>query len=414
MATGSSIHDPNNHVPDATADDAWDDGDWVPAPGAPILPPRKSPRNADPDGKFTTRRNANIMVVEPSIAADEPGDEPAERSIEVVYYEPPVVAARLEIDDAERPVRIAPTPSKPFTPREPRKRSEAAPGESHHWGIAQSNRHTARWMWAAGTTVLLLVAGAVAAWPRHDRLRQAPVSALYETLEVIDNELTDDATEVRMLLDALPDALAITTAFLTAETTAGILPLVRNQDGVAAAIANTWQPQTIPPGWAATNSEQWAVEHKNGRAVGKLVVRLPDHRPFHAFFIRQPDGALLLDWEATTGYGTATFGELAAGTGDGTMVRGLLTSADFHTTAFPEADWRAFRLRSPDRQETIWVYAERGGSADLAIANALPLGEILDSRHDQAVTVTLVPPPPGARPGQWILREMLHIGWVSP
>ena len=414
MATGLSIHDPNNHVPDATADDAWDDGDWVPAPGAAILPPRKSARNPDPDGKSPTKRNANIMVVEPAIASPEPRDEPSEHSIEIVYHEPSVVAARLEIDEADRPIRITPTPAKPFTPREPRKRSAAAHGESHDWGIAQHNRHTARWTWAAGSTVLLLVIGAVAAWPRHDRLQQAPISALYETLEVVNGELTDDAAQVRQLLGALPDALAVTTSYLTANNLEDILPLVRNPGDVATAIASTWQPLATPPGWAATNAEQWVVEHKNGRAVGKLVVRRPDHRPFHAFFIHQPDGAIVLDWEATTGHGTATFDELAAGTGDATIVRGLLTSADFHTTAFPEADWRAFRLRSPDRQETIWVYAKRGGSADLAIANNLPLGEILDSRNDHAATVTLDPPPPGARPGQWILREMLHIGWVSP
>jgi len=123
---------------------------------------------------------------------------------------------------------------------------------------------------------------------------------------------------------------------------------------------------------------------------------------------------LHLDWKATTGYGTATFGELARNQGDAKEIRARIQSSRFYTAIYPEAEYQSYQLVSPDASEAVWGYTRRGEAADSLLGKLFWSGEILDNSVEQKkVTVRLERGPAGSLPNQWQIAEMLHNEWLN-
>jgi hypothetical protein len=158
----------------------------------------------------------------------------------------------------------------------------------------------------------------------------------------------------------------------------------------------------------------WTVEEVGGRSCGLLEGTFPDHSAFLAYFIND-NGRLLLDWKATGAFGTATFAELEKNEGDGSEIRGEISSAEYYGSVWREAAYQSYRFISSDHETGIWVYARRGGDAEAALSPLLGKGEIIqDAPNAQKVTLCLERGPVGSLSNQWLVREMLHKGWVAP
>jgi hypothetical protein len=122
-----------------------------------------------------------------------------------------------------------------------------------------------------------------------------------------------------------------------------------------------------------------------------------------------------MDWKATTGYGTATFGELAQGAGDGSEIRGTISPDSFHTAAWPESDYQSYQLLAPSGRTSLWCYAKRTDAVGIELGGYFASGEVLiESPDKKKVTVRLARGPDDSLPNQWLIEEMLHIDWINP
>jgi glutamate/tyrosine decarboxylase-like PLP-dependent enzyme len=151
-----------------------------------------------------------------------------------------------------------------------------------------------------------------------------------------------------------------------------------------------------------------------GQACGLLQGEFPDHSQFSAYFT-QTGNHPKLDWKATTAYGTASFKELVQNQGDASEIRGEISKAEFYNAAWPETDYRCYRLISPDGETVIWGYTRRGEATEHAIASLLDKGEIVkEAQNSHKITLRLERGPTAAQANQWLIGEMLHIDWVTP
>jgi hypothetical protein len=141
---------------------------------------------------------------------------------------------------------------------------------------------------------------------------------------------------------------------------------------------------------------------------------LPDHRKFAAYFTWQ-GGRLLMDWKATVAFGTATFEQLAEGKGDASEIRGEIAASDYYSAFWPEAEYRSYRLTSPDQESSIWCYVRRGDAAEGVVAPLFNRGVIIgESQSSRKITLRLVRGSPESLPNQWLIGEMLHVDWATP
>lgn len=213
------------------------------------------------------------------------------------------------------------------------------------------------------------------------------------------------------LLEKQPEALQIFRSYAQAVHHDEVVPLVVDGRSLLDALKNKWSPLGVPKDWAPDADSSWGVMEAGGKAYGLLEGVLPDQSPFRAYFTHE-GGRLLLDWKATTAFGTTSFRQLSKGTGDAGEIRGILSSDEFYSAVFPEADYQSYRLTMPNEEFTIWCYAQRGSLAYSALAPLFTSGELSGERQtDRKVTLSLVRGPEETLPNQWIIRELLHIDW---
>jgi hypothetical protein len=175
-----------------------------------------------------------------------------------------------------------------------------------------------------------------------------------------------------------------------------------------------WTPLNVPPRWEPVDRTDNKIFDKGGRVYAGLTGTKPDFTPFEAYLVVE-EGRPVVDWEATTGRGTATYEELARGEGDGSFIRGSLLISEYYTAVYPERDYQSFRLISRNPEEGIWVYCRRGTQVIDDLDDLFRPGEILGtSQSEYRVCLALQPGAHGALPNQWEIVELLHIDWVSP
>jgi hypothetical protein len=122
-----------------------------------------------------------------------------------------------------------------------------------------------------------------------------------------------------------------------------------------------------------------------------------------------------LDWKASTGYGSADFAALAAGTGSASEIRGWLKQTDYYTSVFPEAEFQSYRFSSPDQNTSIWAYSRRDSDSHREIDMHFKGGNIIaGSDEAKKFTLRLERGSEGAAPNQWAVAELLHKEWIEP
>ncbi len=389
--------------PDVGPDDVWGDPEYLDAEGsAPLLalPAKRPPRRR----MEAAAGNGALRIGSRQLPPAESADHQA-GGLEVEEINGAVLRLAPEMPAVERVPRQF-----TFQAREAGGGKKRRGGETGEWG-RRPHRHSLLWVCGAGTAIVGVVVGAMVMLPRVNRANAVQLQPGGTDL-VIDRVVADDGPRrMAAMMQRQAEALEIYDAFARAAMVDEALPLLRDPEAV--------EPLLRAAGWSispprAESGHGWNVKEENDVIHGILDGIRTDHSKFQAYFV-DVDGELRLDWKASTAYGTADFAELAQGRGDPGEIRGWISPTDFYTLAFPENEYRAYRLLSPDVSKALWIYAEVGGEAAEALESSLRGGQILAGDKDERkVTLRLAPPPEGAMPNQWRLVELLHKDWIGP
>lgn len=402
-----SISDPNNHAPELTPGDDWGDDEGAakarPTPLAALPPKRIS--NERPSA--VTEPTVEIgLRIDSNFSREETTDSPRRLEVQeigsgVVRLEqaaasPPKVERQLKFH--ERPVR-----------EEAERRQQ---GETAAWGTAK--RHPIRWILLSGVGIVGIVIFGLFALPsinapNKDRERIVSSGSTHPSEDEIEG-----AAEMNWIITRQPEAVQLYHAYATASRWDEVASLMRQDQAKDESLRARWEPKGVSKKWSIPTDCAWSADKIGQRCYGLLAGELPDHSRFSAYFIRAGNN-LLLDWKATTGYGTATFEELSNGGGDPAEIRGNISPADFYTASWPEADYQSYRFTAPDGIISIWCYARRNELANGLIAPRFNQGVIVkESKESLQFTLRLQRGPGDTPPNQWAIGEVRFQGWVNP
>jgi hypothetical protein len=410
MATtmDAELNDNDYQVPDITADDVWSDPECLQEAGQRFLPPRRvNGVNGRPAGPSP---NDDGLRIGPGRHASTHTDENAKPGLEVAVISGEVVRLDPEIPSVERVPRQ-------FTFHQ---RSDdggnslQTAGETREWGRSQkASRQSILWFTGSGLAVCLVVVGAMMMLPRINR-SNAMEPRPGQTELVIAEDTTDAARPITRMLARQNEAERLYQTWLTATSKDDISRLVRNPELALARIGAEALPKLAPEQAIPARGARWNALDKGGLVFGMLEGELPDHTAFGAYFVLV-DGALRMDWQATTAHGSADFATLARGEGDASEIRGWVKPSDFYTLAFPEAEHRSYQLLSPDQGLSLWVYTRREDPVHQMLSREFEGGDILvGNAEPKKFTLRLEAGPEDALPNQWSIVELLHKDWIAP
>jgi len=398
----SIFSNPNNHVPEVTPDDGWeDDGNDS---KVAMLPPRRVIEEVD----LIVPHEQGILIDVKTYSSERRDFEGAAGfAVREIGGVPILLEESLPRAKRVVAVKSSTTATLPaYQPRHPR-------GEGREWGV--SSKKGMLWLLLAGVGVVCVVITAMALWPRMQKKQDAGEKSVYSSASVEEEAPLDGLEKIEELSIAEGRAREIFKRYANAKEIDEFIPLVRNGAELRERIGRYWRPLGMKGAWEPARDAVWSVVSAGGIQTGVLTGLYPDFTKYSAIFIME-NARPYLDWEATFAYSSATFAELDAGIGDPSVIRGYLASGEFYTADFPEYANRSMSLTSPDGQHTIWIYIKRGSMADGVLAELFDVGDILEKSTNQLhlVTVSLRRPNGITRPNQWLVGEMLHIGWLVP
>ena len=393
-------------IPDVSSEDRWYDEDGINTEvGAvtSILPPRRVA--TDRPGRFAEGSHAFGLRIGVNRAQGEAADTP--RKIEVHEHNLSVIRLGEHLPVPEKVVGKF-----TFVPRPPRNKNSSRLVELAQWGNPKSI--SGRWILGIGIAIVAVVVLPLTLISRINAPNSPRVDLEKNALKVQNQERVEGSQAIEILLGKQTEASRIFRSYLQAVQLDQVTLLTRENDSLKDALRKNWRPRDNLNLRNPSPDPVWTVEEVGGRSCGLLEGTFPDHSAFLAYFIND-NGRLLLDWKATGAFGTATFAELEKNEGDSSEIRGEISSAEYYGSVWREAAYQSYRFISSDHETGIWVYARRGGDAEAALSPLLGKGEIIqDAPNAQKVTLCLERGPVGSLSNQWLVREMLHKGWVAP
>ncbi len=401
----STLIDPHNHAPAVTPDDVWGDCEAIQtaASGARLVLPAKKikPARAAQAGGH----GEGLRIGEGALPR--PAADPAIQ-LEVREFDIQVLRLLPEISSPTKVPRLPVSQVRPVGAD----RNQAAQGEGKEWGAAR--KHSARWLVGSGLGVVAVVVLGLLLLPLINESNADHPRPGQTGLVLDKEESTEGLASLNNLVARQAEAEQLFRAYASAATVEEILPLLRDAAAVEPLIRSQRRPALIAKSWLPPDGTLWNVVASDGLPFAQLEGSLPDFAKFSAYCLLAGN-QLQLDWKATTGYGTATFGELAQGQGAPAEIRVKILSAKFYTAHYPEAEFQSYQLLAPDESQAIWGYTRRGAVVDGLLGKLFWSGEILDSPPEQQkVTLRLAHGPEGSLPNQWVIEEMLHHDWIHP
>lgn len=400
-----SLSDPNDHVPEKSPDDGWGDPreksqETLPAPV--VLPARRTVGNP------STRKVAQEIGLRIDSNLTRSDSLDGGRRIEVQE----IGSAVVRLDQTEpaptKVERLFTFHERPVQENSGKNRN----GEGRDWGAVR--RHPVLWILGMGVAVTVLVVATLLLLPLINSTNAPKKNPGVWALRAEEEEKVEGMEALNRLLTQQPEALQIYHAYVQASLVEDVVSLVKDGKMLEETLHRNWHPLKLPSSWAPDPESSWNIQELAGRPYGVLEGYLPENERFSAYFTWQ-GGRLLMDWKATVAFGTATFGQLAEGKGDATEIRGEISVSDYYSAFWPEAEYRSYRLTSPDQESSIWCYVRRGEAAEGGIAPLFNQGEILgEFQSSRKITLRLGRGSSESLPNQWLVGEMLHIDWATP
>jgi len=372
-----------------------------------------------------------VLPVRRSTATDSPARAEAGLRIESRIHTGPAESAesatgsKLEISELGKGiVRLgSETAVSPGPPRQdqlpvmqPRRSRSNDKAEATVWG--QSRAHSHRWMIWSGLAVAVVIAGGLAIQPLLAKKADAPRTTYYDKIQIMD-DVTDPDDPMVYFSDHSDEAsqqmVNALTAYARARTLDEVVPLVRNGDSLRDMLKTHWHPWNVPPDWTPAGETAQGFSSVGKLPYGTMAGSLPDFSNYAVYFVRS-GGRMLVDWEATTGAGTANMAGLNDASTTEAVVRVLISPTAFYTATYPESAFQAYQASRPDSDEIAWLYVERDSIAGGTLGKMFQAGDIL-GRADtspQRVRVRLAKAEQGSLSNQWTVLDVLHKGWVSP
>lgn len=279
-----------------------------------------------------------------------------------------------------------------------------------------AGKNPARWVLKAGAVVAAAVIFPMAlllTFNAMDAPAKVPVKGMSNVV-IREAEKIEGIEDLGRISMKRNEAIQIYQAYARANRSDDIIPLLRHGASLRETLRSAWQPLDIAKGWEPDSHTDWAVSEEFGKTCALLQGRLPDHSRYTAYFTNE-DNRLALDWKATAAYGTASFKELEVNSGNPEEIRGRISIVEFYTAAWPETDYQSYRFVSPDGGKSIWCYARKGETSGASIAELIPKGGILKAtRTNLKITLRLARGSAGSLPNQWLIKEVIHFGWLAP
>lgn len=401
-----SLADPNNHAPEVTPGDAWDDAYGF--ANTETLKPAMLPQRrtlAERAASGPTDSPAMGLRIEPNIARIGSGETIS--NLEISEIGGGIVRLEQSVPTPEKVPRYVVFHELP--PKDLAANSRTA--ENREWGAA--NRISIPWAMGIGTGITALVIGVLMLLPMINKSNAARPSSADGDLKVINEEKIGGMEAMNTMLKAQPEALQIFTRYAQATIADDVIPLLLDGEANRDLFCKNWKPLKFPKNWSPPADADWDVIQGPKSVTGVLKISRPDFSEVKAVFIYL-NNRLFLDWKASTGYGTATFEELSKATGDSSEIRGVLTPSNFYTIAWPEEIYQNYRLLDSTGAKSIWCYAHRTDKAGDDCDNLFESGEIVGKLESSAeVTVRLRRGEDAALPNQWEIAEILHKGWST-
>ncbi|MEO8614524.1 MAG: hypothetical protein ABI600_05235 [Luteolibacter sp.] len=403
----SSIN-PNDHTPEVSPGDDWDDADGFAqddAVSAAVLPPRRVA--LDRAGFAPVENFPSGLRLEPNVARREASDDRVKLDVQEISSS----VFRLEQPSPSWSLKAV-TPVVFQEKGSLKANSKDSRSEDHDWGIA--HKFSLKWIFGitfGGAAVIILC---LVLLPLINRSNAVRTTNTERDLTVIEEEKVEGIDALNTLLTMQPEAERIFSAYASAAVVDDVIGLLRNPAAVEKTVRKTWRSLGVPHDWVPPQETAWQVLKANKIAYGLLDGRLPGFSKFSAYFVKRGSD-LQLDWKASTGFGTAAFNELSKNQGDASEIRGLISRSSFYTAVWPEEEYQCYQLLAPVGETSIWCYARRTEAAGNACASLFQNGEILEENNNsQKVTVRLEHGPDGTLPNQWLIGELLQSDWVTP
>ncbi|MEX1049579.1 MAG: hypothetical protein WED15_08630 [Akkermansiaceae bacterium] len=406
----SILSDPNNSAPEVTPNDSWEDDEGA---SSMILPPRrqlsegsalKAARSA-PEPLSGLRIDSNIVS---QAAGPTESREPARR-LKVKELNRGV----LRLDEKEMvPAMEKVLRQEPIFRALPPREGRVKTGEGRDWGAA--HRHRLPWLLGAGAVVIASVLCGMVLLRKINAPNVPSVGSTRVVLVVEDETEIEGMDTLNALIARRGEALEIFRRFAMASQVEDLIPLILEGSSLRETFHQYWQPQNLPQNWKPDTRSSWRIFESSSRPYLLLEGDFPDYKPFSAYFTHQGP-LLLLDWKATTAFGTASFSELERGTGDPTEIRGAISLADYYSAHLPESEYQSYRLATPHEKVAIWCYTRRNSEPAARLSSFLTHGEITrEAAAFKQVTLRLERGPDDTAPNQWLIGEVIQADWLTP
>jgi len=418
-----SQEDQNNHVPELSSEDEWDnfelEADSAKSPPPPlqddaILPPKKDLKPVN-----VTHYEARSKVGDNnSEIISSKGEVPAAPDGKSSRFRVREIAPGKDSGASSRGIpKSAPNISnhkrKGSSDKVARRRRRLVSGERNDWG-ENEGRNSMKWMLYSGVGLVLLMILAVFLSQRiSQETERESDRPLYKKLVASEDEVDDDSILIELSNNNLDEARDIYAAFVTAKSISDFSDFLYAREKILPFVEGQWEPSGKSEGWRPRENSTWTTLEQDETRYGVLEGRKEDFTRFSAFF-RHGESGLELDWKATVGYSTASFDKLTVGKGDGSEIRAWISPSDFYTYAFPENKYRSYRLMSPNEDHTLWGYTELEGELGKKLRDLFAPRQITGEVQSRVqAVISLERGPDESLPNQWIIKDLVRLTWLD-
>lgn len=362
------------------------------------LRPVEMNRNDWSEGETGEREEVGLRVIEEERAAD--SEE-----------------GKVVLEASDGPAAQGRAPRRSGTPLAVRRTEDVGPGVDS--SAAGPDRRAIPWISILMVIVLvvLVIGGVVAVTlsrPAPPKVEAAPAAPEEEAVVVEKDALTlefeaftDDgvrrAEEGRELLRK----------YAAATRFEEVMPLLRESDRDPEVLAKLWEPL----GGIGRDMEDIKItfSFRAGRPCMEFVGMTDEDGYFLMLFVLE-DGELKIDWRASEGVGDVAFAELAElETGREVLMRVIVSPSDFHTSAFPDSEFRSFLLTDASGLNLIWGYVPLGGELEERMGRLFNEHSALYAADFTPALATLrIQRTEEAGDRQYRITEMVGESWLQP
>ncbi|MGC6582335.1 MAG: hypothetical protein ACON4K_08435 [Akkermansiaceae bacterium] len=187
---------------------------------------------------------------------------------------------------------------------------------------------------------------------------------------------------------------------------------------------DTWGPPVIVNGsvnspWTLPTVVAEGDSEENARGVLALNLKREDQEKVSAFFVFE-EGKLLLDWDATTGWGEVSWSELrSTKPREAKILRARVVKKASYDALLGEVIQSGYLLSNDDGSQFIFAFipldSDENRANDKALKDLLNYGQLSTVlKGNLRVTVRVRFGNEKGRGGRFEIVDYLHEGWVKP